>query len=89
VFADRGYTPTGRLVPRGTPGDLIHDEAAAASRLLGFLDSGRMPTVGGSPVALAVHSICIHGDNPGAVRIARALRNALEASGIAIRPFLA
>jgi UPF0271 protein len=48
-----------------------------------------MPTVGGSPVALAVHSICIHGDNPGAVRIARALRNALEASGIAIRPFLA
>ncbi len=89
VFADRGYTPAGRLVPRGTPGDLIHDEEAAASRLLGFLDSGRMPTIGGSPVALAVHSICIHGDNPGAVRIARALRSALEANGIPLRPFLA
>jgi UPF0271 protein len=88
VFADRGYTPAGRLVPRGTPGDLIHDEAAATSRLLGFLDSGMMPTVGGSPVPLAVHSICIHGDNPGAIRIARALRSAIAANGIALRPFL-
>jgi UPF0271 protein len=88
IFADRGYTPAGRLVPRGTPGDLIHDEADAVSRLLGFLDSGKMPTVGGAPIPLAVHSICIHGDNPGAVRLARALRSALEANGIAIRSFL-
>jgi 5-oxoprolinase (ATP-hydrolysing) subunit A len=88
IFADRGYTPAGRLVPRGTPGDLIHDEATAVSRLLGFLDSGRMPTIGGAPIPLAVHSICIHGDNPGAVRLARALRSALEANGIAIRSFL-
>jgi len=88
VFADRGYTPAGRLVPRGTPGDLIHDEEAAVSRLLGFLNSGEMPTLGGRPVRLAVHSICIHGDNPGAVRLARALRSALEANAIAIRPFV-
>jgi UPF0271 protein len=89
VFADRGYTAAGRLVPRGTPGDLIHDEAAAISRMLGFLSSGEMPTLDGPPVRLAVQSICIHGDNPGAVRLARALRSALEANAIAVRPFVA
>ena len=87
VFADRGYTTDGRLVPRGTPGDLIHDEAAAVSRLLGFLRSGEMPTRDGPPVRLTVQSICIHGDNPGSVRLARALRDALAANAIAIRPF--
>jgi UPF0271 protein len=57
--------------------------------MLGFLSSGEMPTLDGPPVRLAVQSICIHGDNPGAVRLARALRSALEANAIAVRPFVA
>ncbi|KAB7647601.1 LamB/YcsF family protein [Polymorphobacter fuscus] len=88
VFADRGYAPAGTLVPRGTPGAMIADEGAAAARLFGFLDSGLMPTVGGDPVALAVDSVCIHGDSPHAVAMARHLRAAFVDRGIAIAPFL-
>lgn len=89
IFADRGYTPKGRLVPRGTPGAMIEDAGAAAARLLGYLKSGLMPTVGGEPIRLEAHSICVHGDGAHAVEIAGGLRKALEAGGMTIRAFLA
>lgn len=88
VYADRGYTPEGNLVPRGQPGALIEDYAAAASRLIGWLETGQMPTVSGQPVALTGQSICVHGDSPGAIMMARAIRAALAARGIAVAPFL-
>ena len=88
VYADRGYTPEGNLVPRGQAGALIEDYAAAATRLIGWLETGRMPTVGGQPVALTGHSICVHGDSPGAIMMARAVRAALAARGITVAPFL-
>jgi 5-oxoprolinase (ATP-hydrolysing) subunit A len=88
VFADRGYTALGTLVPRSEAGALITDEAAATERMLGFLDSGLMPTVDGGHVRLDVQSICIHGDSAHAVSMARSLKAALVARGVSIRPFL-
>ncbi|MDZ4312291.1 MAG: 5-oxoprolinase subunit PxpA [Cypionkella sp.] len=88
IFADRGYLPSGRLVPRSQPGAMIHDPAAATARLLSFLESGLMPVVGGDPIALAAQSICVHGDNPGAVEMARHIRNQLNAASVTIAAFL-
>lgn len=89
IFADRGYAADGTLVPRGSPGAMITDPDAAATRLFGFFDTGLMPTVGGAPVALAVDSVCIHGDSAHAVAMAQHLRNAFVARGLAIAPFIA
>lgn len=89
VFADRAYLPDGRLVPRSRPDAMIHDAGAAAARLLAFLQSGVMPVIGGAPVALVADSICVHGDSPGAVAMARTIRAALTAQGVSITPFLA
>ena len=88
VFADRGYTPAGNLVPRGEPGALIDDADAAAARIAAFLRSAAMPTTSGGHVPLRAHSICIHGDSPHAVLTARRLRQTLEADGLTIAPFL-
>lgn len=89
IYADRGYTPAGQLAPRGTPGAVIHDADAAAERLLAFFDSGLMPTTEGGSIRLAAHSICVHGDNPAAVAMAKRVRFALEARGLTIAPFIA
>lgn len=89
VFADRGYRADGRLVPRGQPGAMIDDPVAAADRLLGFLDSGMMPVVGGGAVRLSGQSICVHGDSAGAVAMAGHVAAALRAHGVQIRAFLA
>ena len=88
IFADRGYAPDGTLVPRGSPGAMITDPDVAAARLLGFFDTGTMPTEGGAPVTLAVDSVCIHGDSPHAVAMARHLCSAFVARGLAIAPFV-
>lgn len=88
IFADRGYLPTGRLVPRGQPGAMIHDADAACARLLGFLDSGLMPVIDGPPIRLAAHSVCVHGDGPAAVAMAQGLRDRLAVAGVAVSPFL-
>ena len=88
IFADRGYTAKGQLVPRSHPQAMITDGEAAADRLVGFFRSGLMPTIDGPAIPLPAHSICIHGDSPHAVPMARALRARLEAEGITIRSFL-
>ena len=88
IFADRGYLPSGRLVPRSQPGAMIEEEAEAAERILSFLETGLMPTVGGPAIPLAAHSICVHGDSQGAVAMARHLRAVLETAGITLTPFL-
>lgn len=88
IFADRGYSAKGTLVPRGSPGAMIEDPAAAADRLFGFFASGEMPTNDGGSIALGGDSVCIHGDSPHAVAMARHLRAAFVAGGITIAPFL-
>jgi 5-oxoprolinase (ATP-hydrolysing) subunit A len=88
IFADRGYTPEGNLVPRSEPGALIHDADEAAERLIAFLDNGRMATVDGGDVELAVDSVCIHGDSPAAVAMATTVRERLTEHGITLSPFV-
>jgi 5-oxoprolinase (ATP-hydrolysing) subunit A len=88
IFADRGYRPDGQLVPRSEAGAMIDDPQAAADRLLAFIETGRMAVVGGEPIALDAHSICVHGDSPGAVGMATHIREQLVAAGLPPRPFL-
>lgn len=88
VFADRGYQATGQLVPRGQPGAMIEDAKTAAARLLQFLDSGLMPVEDGAPIALKGDSICVHGDSPHAVAMAREIGQRLRAEGVEVAPFV-
>ncbi|GIT92343.1 UPF0271 protein [Jannaschia pagri] len=88
IFADRGYLSNGQLVPRGDAGAMIHDPGVATDRLLAFLDSGLMPVVDGPPIPLAAQSICVHGDGPAAVAMARDIRARLTAAGVEISAFL-
>ena len=86
-FADRGYLPDGRLVPRSQPGALIHEPAAVVDRAVRMAADGEVIAAGGSVVACPVRSICVHGDTPGAVDLARAVRRGLESRALEVRPF--
>jgi UPF0271 protein len=88
IFADRGYTQKGRLVPRGQPGAMIENADEAATRLVRFLETGLMPTAGGGAIPLAAHSICIHGDSAHAVTMAQSVKKALLAEDVTVKPFL-
>lgn len=88
VFADRGYTPAGNLVPRNQPGAMIHDTEEASQRLIQFFETGMMPTVGGEPVALTAQSVCIHGDSPTALTMAQEVKRNLEQADFTIRSFM-
>lgn len=87
AFADRGYTADGSLMPRNRPDAVLHDPEVIAARMLRLVREGRVDTADGSTVTLSAQSICVHGDNPAAVAIARHLRAALQAAGVALRPF--
>lgn len=88
IFADRGYLSTGQLVPRDQDGAMIHDPKQATDRLLSFLDQGLMPVVDGDPIPLAAHSICVHGDGPTAVAMARYIHDGLTSAGVTLSGFL-
>jgi UPF0271 protein len=85
AFADRAYRADGTLVPRGEPGALIEDPEEAAARAVAIARGEPLPAVGGV-LALAADTICLHADTPGAARIARAVRRALEAAGVRVAP---
>ncbi len=88
IFADRGYTPQGRLVPRNQPGAMITDADEASTRLLNFLQTGKMATNDGGEIALNVDSVCIHGDSAHAVGMARHIRQVFTDRGLKIAPFI-
>lgn len=88
IFADRAYLPSGRLMPRNQPGAVLHDPEFAVQRLLGFIQTGKMPVIGGTPIALQAHSICVHGDNPEAVAMASVIRQRLMAEGVELKAFV-
>lgn len=88
AFADRGYRPDGTLVRRGSPGALIHDPAEVARRAVRMVQDGQVTAEDGSVVELRADSLCIHGDTPGALELARSVRRALEDAGVALRPFV-
>jgi 5-oxoprolinase (ATP-hydrolysing) subunit A len=87
AFADRAYDPDGRLVSRREPGAVLHDPAAIADRVLTMVQSGRVTAVDGSQIPVSVESVCVHGDSPGAVRIAAAVRDRLKAACTEIGAF--
>jgi UPF0271 protein len=88
IFADRAYQPNGQLVPRSQAGAVLHDAKEAADRLIGYLQTGRMPVIGGDPIALRADSICVHGDSPDATEMARHIRARLQAEGVSLAAFL-
>jgi UPF0271 protein len=88
AFADRGYTPDGTLVPRSQPGALLHDPGQIAERMIRMVTSGLVRTSDGTDVSISADSVCVHGDSANAVEMARALREALAAAGVGIRPFV-
>ena len=85
VFADRGVEPDGSLTPRGRPGALIEDEALAVARVLRMVTEGRVTCSDGADLAIQADTVCIHGDQPGALAFARGLREALGRAGIEVR----
>ncbi|WP_156094664.1 LamB/YcsF family protein [Nocardia lijiangensis] len=85
-FADRAYTPSGSLAPRGLPGAVLHaDEAVAQAMSIAASRTAR--TIEGGEVAVSAASLCVHGDTPAAVEMARRIRAELAESGVPVEPF--
>lgn len=89
AFADRAYQPDGRLVSRREAGAVLSDPAAVAARAVRMATQRRVEAVDGTMIAVDARSICVHGDTPGAVSLARAVRAALDAAGVGVQPFAA
>jgi UPF0271 protein len=87
-FPDRGYRSDGHLVPRGEPGALVDDPAEVGRRALSLAQRSGLESVDGSWVSIGAATLCVHGDGPGAAGNARAVRAALEAGGVRVRPFV-
>ena len=86
AFADRCYLADGSLQPRTVPGSVIGDADAAAAQATQIAVDGTVSAVDGSKVELRAETICCHGDTPGAVEIAAAVRASLESAGMALAP---
>ena len=87
AFADRGYTDEATLVPRSEPGALLEDPDAVAARVLRMVREGVVESVEGTEVAVEADSVCLHGDSPGAVEMARAVAAALVSADVTVRAF--
>jgi UPF0271 protein len=85
VFADRAYRRDGSLVPRGEPGAMIDAESRAVEQALELVRDRRVLSIDGVWVPVVADTICVHGDHPSAVSLARALRAAFEREGIGLR----
>jgi UPF0271 protein len=87
-FADRAYRADGTLLPRTKPGALIHDTDEVVARALLMAVDQRVIALDGTVLPHPVDSICLHGDTPGAVALATAVRRALEDAGVTLRSFV-
>ncbi len=88
AFADRAYTSEGTLVSRREPGAVLHDPVLVAQRMLRLVQSGSIEAIDGSLVRIEADSICVHGDSPAAVEMARELRRVLEHANTSLQPFV-
>jgi 5-oxoprolinase (ATP-hydrolysing) subunit A len=88
AFADRAYTADGGLVPRSRPGAVITDPEAIAEQVRRLLTEHSVLAADGTVVPVLAESICVHGDTPGAVRIADVVRAAVEATGTSVEAFV-
>ena len=87
IFADRAYNDDATLVDRSKPGAVIHDAALAGARMVKMVKAGAILTEGGKTIPAAIDTICLHGDTPEAVDIARAVKSSLQEAGIALKSF--
>ena len=87
AFADRAYTPDGRLVPRTQAGAVLHDPAEVCARTVEMAAHGTVTALDGSVVRMHPRSVCVHGDTPGAAALAGQVRAALVDAGVAVEPF--
>jgi len=88
IYADRTYNPDGTLTDRRKPNAMVHDPQEAASRVVDMIQHGSIIATDGSRLPVRMDTICIHGDGPSAVETAQAVRTALTAAGIELRPFI-
>ncbi len=87
AFADRAYQPDGQLVSRREPDAVLEDAEEIAERVAAMVGHGRVAAIDGTTIPITVESVCVHGDSPGAVRIAKAVRDRLTADRVALKPF--
>ncbi len=88
AFADRAYRSDGQLVSRRDRNAVLHDVEEIADRVASMVTAGRVAAVDGSTIPVTVESVCVHGDSPGAVQIANAVRERLVADGVQLKAFI-
>ena len=88
AFADRAYNPDGTLVSRSLPGAVLQDPAQVAEHVLRMATESAVRTIDGSILKIRAESICVHGDSPGAVAMATAVKSALGDAGVSIGSFV-
>jgi UPF0271 protein len=88
IYADRAYEDDGTLVSRKKPGAVLHDPDEVAARVLAMVEARAIVSVSGKKLALGIDTVCIHGDSPGAVAMAQAVRRTLVGAGVKIAPFV-
>jgi UPF0271 protein len=82
VFADRGYSDDGTLAPRDQPGGMIEDKQKSVAQALAMVEQGFVMSLSGKRVPVSADTLCLHGDQPGAVAFAREIRKAFNDKGI-------
>ena len=87
IFADRAYTEQGLLLPRAQEGAVLHDAEEVAERVVAMVEEAALISISGRRIPVLAQSICVHGDTPNAVVMARAVRRRLEAAGITLKAF--
>ncbi|MCB1760343.1 MAG: 5-oxoprolinase subunit PxpA [Gammaproteobacteria bacterium] len=86
IFADRGYGEEGDLLPRSMPGSVHHDVQTCVDQIVAFLRAGAIITRSGKHIPTDIHSICVHGDSPMGVSVARTILEVLESNNIEVHP---
>jgi len=84
VFADRGYSDDGTLAPRDRPGGMIEDAQQSVRQALAMIEEGYVTSLSGKRVPVSADTLCLHGDQPGAVTFAKELRSVFAKKGIAV-----
>lgn len=87
IFADRAYVDDATLVDRRRPGAMIHDPDLAGPRVAAMVRDGAIHAASGARIPARIDTICVHGDGPEALSIARGVRAALQAAGIEVARF--
>jgi 5-oxoprolinase (ATP-hydrolysing) subunit A len=87
AFADRAYNPDGTLVSRREPGAVLHDTDLVVANMVRLAQTGKITAIDGTIIRVDAESICVHGDTPGSVAMAAAVRAGLESAGVTVRSF--